>query len=289
VCGDSTKNKYKRRGYLLKKDGKSWRFYCHNCGASISAVKWMKEYFPSNYKDYIKEILSNKNEGLIKPVIAHKIEIDEKEDIKFFIPILKKNDELFKKAIQICKDRMIPEEIWNKWYVAIDKKYKNRLIIPFFDNNNKVYYWQGKALYDWMIPKYLSRLGDEFNNIYNYYLVDKTKPVQITEGIIDALFLDNNVIAMTGLKPHNERLKEFSKKYFLLDSDNSGRKVSLELLKCGEYVFNWTKFIKDYNLPKQDKHDVNSVCILLNKPEGFTFNELEKYYTNSIYDGIFFR
>jgi len=148
ICGDSKKNKLKRRGYLIKKKDKPWYFYCHNGCGGMLALKWMKEYFPFNYRDYIKEILSNKKEALIKPTVVKQIKENdsEKEDINFFIPILKGHGKLFEDAINTCKTRLIPESIWNKWYVAIDGKYKNRLIIPFFDNKGKIYYWQGRSL-----------------------------------------------------------------------------------------------------------------------------------------------
>jgi hypothetical protein len=290
ICGDSKKNKYKRRGYLLKKEGKQWHYFCHNgdCQASMSATKWMKEYFPLYYKEYIREILSNKKEYLIKPAVAKKIEISEKDDIKFFIPILKGNGELFDKAIDLCKNRLIPENIWNKWFIAIDGKYKNRLVIPFFDNKGKIYYWQGLKLKEWMLPKYLSRIGENFNSIYNYYNINRNEPIQIVEGVIDSLFLQNS-IALTGLKTQVEKIKQFKNIYFLLDNDISGKKESLKLLEQSKYIFNWFQFEKDYNLPKREKWDINDVCIYLNKSEGFKFEEIKKYYTNSIYNKIFLK
>ena len=106
---------------------------------------------------------------------------------------MKGKGELFDQSIKLCKDRLIPENIWNDWYVAIDGSYKNRLIIPYKDNNNKIYNWQGKSLYEWQIPKYKNRLGENFNNIYVYYAVDRNKPVIVFEGVLDALFVKNSV------------------------------------------------------------------------------------------------
>ena len=58
VCGDSKKNRSKRRGYILMQK-KNWVFKCHNCGKSMSAEKWLKEYYPVVYKQYIVELLQN--------------------------------------------------------------------------------------------------------------------------------------------------------------------------------------------------------------------------------------
>lgn len=290
VCGDSLKHKSKRRGYILKKIDKPWHFFCHNCQVSMSVIKWMKEYFPLNYREYIKEILSNKKEPLIKHTVVkyiNKENISEKEDIKFFIPILKGNGKLFEDTIKLCKDRLIPENVWEKWFIAIDGKYKNRLIIPFFDNKGKIYYWQGRALKDWMIPKYLSRLGDHFNNIYNYYIVDKSKEVICLEGPIDCEFIENSV-ALTGLKYHDDKIKVFKNPFFLFDDDKDGKKKTLKLLESGKYVFNWSKFKKDLNLPDREKWDINDTIIYLNKKNKFTFEELKPYFTNSIFDRVYF-
>lgn len=289
ICGDSKKNKHKRRGYLIKKKDKPWYFFCHNgCGGMI-ALKWLKEYFPLNYREYVKEILSNKKEALIKPTIVKHINNDtsEKEDIKFFIPILKGKGELFEKTIEYCKTRLIPESVWSKFFIAIDGKYKNRMIIPFFDNKGKIYYWQGRTLKNWMLPKYLSRLGDQFNNIYNYYNVDKSKEVIILEGSIDSEFVTNS-IALTGLKIYDEKINIFNKRYYLLDDDEDGKKKCIKLLEKCEYVFNWNKFRKDYNLPTRDKWDINEVVLYLKRIDKFTFEELKQYFTNSIYDKVNF-
>jgi len=138
-----------------------------------------------------------------------------------------------------------------------------------------------------MLPKYLSRLGDQFNNIYNYYNVDKNKEVIILEGSIDSEFVINSV-ALTGLKIHDEKINIFNKRYYLLDDDIDGKKKSIKLLEKGEYIFNWNKFKKDNNLPDREKWDINEVFIFNQKKEKLTFEELKPYFTNSIYDNVNF-
>lgn len=293
ICGDSKKSKNKKRGYIYKKEN-GWIYYCHNGCGGVSVLRWMKEWFPSFYNDYIKEILSTKKENIPRKVIevkplVRKINAEEIEDVKKFIPIKKGTGELFDLSIKLCKERLIPEEVYNKWFVSIDNTYKNRIIIPFYNDKNKIYYWQGRALYDWMIPKYLSRSGYNLNNIYNYYTVNRDIEVIILEGMIDSLFIEN-AIAMTGLKIYDEKLKRFKKRYFLLDPDEDGKEKTLKLLNKGEYVFNWNKFIKNFNLPPhpKGKWDINDVVIHLNRTTKFTFEELKPYFTNSIYDKVNF-
>ena len=51
VCGDSQKNKFKARGYLMAKQDKLV-FYCHNCGASKSMYDFVRDIDPQLHKQY---------------------------------------------------------------------------------------------------------------------------------------------------------------------------------------------------------------------------------------------
>jgi len=292
ICGDSKKSKYKKRAYILTKRT-PWQYFCHNCGYKKPVYLWMKEFFPTNYKDYISETLrlkDNNVEPKVQPIQFKqtKVKLDEQEHTRHFIPILKGSNILFDKAIKLCKSRRIPEVIWHKWFVAVDGMYKNRLIIPFYDDKGKIYYYQGRRLDDRMEPKYLSRPGSNHNNIYNYYTVDYNKPVIILEGPIDSVFVDNS-IAVTGVKMNDPKLDIFKYKYFLIDDDPTPEthKIIIELLDRGNYVFCWNKFKKTFQLPKKPKYDINDTILYLNKDK-FTFEELEPYFTNTIYDKVLF-
>ena len=63
-CGDSQKNKYKSRGYHFVKDN-SFIYKCHNCGKTTSSVNFIKDHFPIQHKEYLKEWLKDQGK---KPV-----------------------------------------------------------------------------------------------------------------------------------------------------------------------------------------------------------------------------
>ena len=65
------------------------------------------------------------------------------------------------------------------------------------------------------------------------------------------------------------------------------KKKTIELLSKGEYVFCWNKFLKAFNLPMKEKWDINDVCIFLNRGK-FSYEELEPFFTNSVFDKVFF-
>lgn len=293
ICGDSKKSKTKRRGWLMKNRRGVWIFNCFNDCGSMGALFWLKKYFPEDYKNYIMESISKKKRSFEKIETKPKpkqIQASPQRRSYPFISIKSeknKDKELVKKGIQFCIDRKIPEHIWNKFYVCEREKYAGRLIIPFYDNEGKIYYFQARTL-TVSGEKYISAEGEK--RIYNIYNIDKQKPVMITEGMIDSMFLDNAVaIAGLGMSERNEKeLSEINKAYFLLDYDEPGQKKSLKFLKEGKTVFNWYLFQKKFKLPKRDKWDINEVYLYLNRDEPFTFDELKQYFTSNYMDSIYF-
>lgn len=277
ICGDSQKSRRKKRGYILRN---KWIYYCHNCNVSMPVDKWMKQYFPSNYRMYIQAILTSDIEEVETKPIKTKKEVDniEKKNASHFVPILKGDGSLFKIAREFCENRRIPESIWHKWFVATGGAYKNRIIIPFFDDKGKIYFYQGRALYKWMEPKYMARQGNELNVTYNDYNVDSSKPVICVEGAIDSMFVENS-IAVSGL-----RVNDVNGYYFLLDNDKPGKKKSEKLLKKGEWVFLWKKYL-EFNPMLPEPKDINDAILATGK-EKFTFEELKPFFTKSIFDSV---
>jgi len=285
VCGDSQKDKYKKRGFILTtKD--PWVYYCHNCGTSTTAIKWMKEYFPVNYKNMIIDIMRNSPDNDTREYNFKRkkssSDRDEKEDTKHFKKLTK-----FQDCVDYCENRHIPREVYSKWFYADGGVFSGRIIITFRKPNGKIYYYQGRSFNNKKGVKYLSRFGDHKNTVYNYYNIDKSKPVPILEGPIDSIFVENS-IAVTGLKLKGYIIDSIPKRYFLLDNDQSAHKRVHKLLKTKDYVFNWTKFLKDYKCIGVVK-DVNDF-ILKNKDgiKLLTWDIIGKYFTNKFADKIYF-
>lgn len=284
-CGDNVNNIYSKRGYILKAND-PWVYYCHNCGASTTAVKWMKNHFPVHYKNMMMEVMQNKKNTQQSNITFTKksgaSERDESEDTKGFQKLTK-----FPDCVKYCEDRKIPKEIYSKWYYCTTGIYYGRIVITFRNKQGRTYYYQCRSFNNKNGVKYLSRFGDH-NSIYNYYNVDPELPVVILEGPIDSIFVENS-IAVTGLKLKGDKLKKFKKTYFLLDNDKSAYKKASELL-CEErrYVFNWIKFLKDYPCDVQIK-DVNDF-ILKNKHgiTKLTWDIIEPYFTNNPMDKMYF-
>ena len=58
ICGDSTKNKNKTRGYFYIKNN-DFFYKCHNCGVGYNLYNFLKEVSPSMCKEYSLERYRN--------------------------------------------------------------------------------------------------------------------------------------------------------------------------------------------------------------------------------------
>jgi hypothetical protein len=292
VCGDSKRSKYKRRGYILKRKS-PWMYFCFNCSVSIPAHVWMKKYFYQHYAEYVKESMQLddiKPKEQILPEIKHEVErpnITESEDLQYFKPICLGQGRLFDLARELCISRCIPTHVWKKWFVAVDGKYVGRLIIPFYDRDGNIYYFQARSLYKKASNKYINMVENRDEAIYNYDFISRERPVVLVEGPIDSLFVENS-IAVLGLKFSEvvkAKVEELSP-FYLLDFDKDGLENSYKLLLQGKPVFLWERFKHEYNLPNREKWDLNDAYIYLQRTSPFTFEELQPFFTTSVFDKI---
>tara|TARA_R110001606_G_scaffold14319_2_gene60679 strand:+ start:19224 stop:20249 length:1026 start_codon:yes stop_codon:yes gene_type:complete len=305
VCGDGDSGK--KRGHLIYDKSRNIIYYkCFNYGDCDAAEKawgasrWLKSYFPVFYKQYVTELLQTHGKSKKqkeKPIEKAKVKLTEEEKLllaeeqsnaKDFKPILKAGSSLSAKAIGVCMDRQLPGNIWKKFFVCNEGLYKGRMIIPFYDNTGGIYYYQARDLVG-RIPKYLNRKLGRDDAIYNWFSIDNTKPVMVTEGPIDSMFLENAVATM-GLSFTNKVQAKLDSinSYYLLDNDLAGYKKSIELIKERKYVFLWKKFLKEKRIPDKYK-DINDVFVYLKREQKFNFEELSKYFSNHYLDQIYLR
>ena len=105
-----------------------------------------------------------------------------------------------------------------------------RLIIPFFDENNKMFAFQGRAFGNEQ-PKYITiKLDPEKDKIYGLNRLNRNKHTYVVEGPIDSLFLDN-CIAVAGAD-----FMKLPKENTTIIFDNERR--NLEILKQIEKTVN---------------------------------------------------
>jgi len=251
-CGDSTKNKFKARGYMIQRD-QSYSYYCHNCGKSASLKQFLEYIDPEIYREYLRETFI---EGNNQPIM-------EKSTFDFSPPKFSKKKYLkgLKKVSQLewnhpaktyIIDRKIPNPYhaklyyspnFSKWvnelldYEKLDPKNKEpRLVIPFLDEEGDVFGFQGRSFRKDGI-RYITIILDESKpKIYGLDDIDPDKTIYVVEGPIDSMFIDNciamagsaakvdydNVVYVYDNEPRNEQIVKLIEK-----SIDSGNKVCI--------------------------------------------------------------
>ena len=273
-----------------------WRASCP-CHTAIHAAKWLKEVSPTLYAAYIDDI-SNKEKGSVTDITKmqeqfaeqykkqqeiQRQEIEQKKLLdnaatKYFKHI-DDGSELSKRAIAYCENRMIPKEVYSKWYIAHEGKYHDRVIIPFYTKSGKVSYFQARSLIG-VEPKYMNRIAE--TQLYNKDFIDKTKPVFVLEGPIDSLFIDN-AVATCGAGSSaaiDAEIAKYEQVFYILDNDEAGNKKAGKLVRAHKNVFIWNKFLNDYGINPKEVKDINDVIVKLKKVDKFTFTDLQNYFTN---------
>jgi len=274
-----------------------WRASCQCSDHGILATKWLKQVSPSMYAEYVDELKSmvhkdKKELDMLKQYIELKKAEDAKkakEELQKAIEKDRKEVRNFKKittpgrnqelAIEYCKKRLIPEEVWSKFYYCDEGKYRNRVIIPFYNKDGKITFFQGRALDD-NDAKYLSRVGS--TALYNWDFVDKTKPIAVLEGPINSLFVENSTATVgAGSSGDLDMILKDLDCYYIFDNDKAGKKKAYKRVQEGKPVFMWSVFCFNYNLPK-DINDINDVVRYLNRTKKFSVRELLDCFTRYV-------
>lgn len=293
-------NEKLKKGTLFLSNNNNWCYICWkaNCecsGHGISAVKWLRKANPDLYKKYIEalnkecgkdsinEYESKAKAARNKSEIKEKKELEDKinednEATKYFKPI-NIAGACQKKAMEYCLNRMIPEESYKYFFYADEGKYKNRIIIPFYNKDKTITFFQGRSLDENDKVKYLSRVGK--TALYNIDFVDKNKPLMVLEGPIDSMFVENST-ATVGAGSSSELDHELKgyKVYWIYDNDAAGIKSSGKKVRKKENVFLWKKFLSEWNIVADIK-DINDLVLYLKRKEKFKFEDFKDYFTDN--------
>jgi len=265
-CGDSQKNKTKARGFFYRVKNDMF-FKCHNCGTGQSLANFIKFIDPKLYDQYLLERYKRSAPSTPKPTFTNFKPVFEDKHI---LDKYKRINELDKKhpARQYVEDRKIPEKHFDKFYL-VDKFYelvkkvkkditiKNdhpRLVIPFYDTTGKLFAFQGRAFGNEQ-PKYVTiKLDENKRKIYGLERVNLTQHINIVEGPIDSLFVDN-CLAMGGADLFFSRVPAEQVTY-IFDNEPRNKEIVKRMYDVIE---------KNYNLvvwPDDMRHkDINDMVL----------------------------
>ena len=241
LCGDSSKNKTKARGYVYEKKN-NYFYMCHNCGASTSFYNFLEKVDSNLVKEYALERYKNGEQGrdnYVKPTFEEFKSETPKFRVKFDIPSVESlPEEHFAKVY--VKSRKIPESFHANLYFAQDfkgfveslqiekeglKEDDPRLVIPFYDEEKNLVAFQGRALGESKL-RYITVKTDKDNHkLFGTDRINTEEMIYVVEGPIDSMFLENAVAtADSNLMAAS---KHFDKSKIVLVYDNEPRNAEL--------------------------------------------------------------
>ena len=291
ICGDSTKNRSKARGWLLERDNK-FSYYCHNCGASQSFNFFLKTVDPLLFNDYITEkFVANTHTKDTKEANTEQF---KSEAVTFNSDPLKK----IKKISQLDHDhpvkryivkRQIPSHQHYRLYFApkfkawineiIPDKFdpekigkdEPRLVIPFLDENGKCFGVSARSFDPKTTLRYISILFDNRPKIFGLDKVNLNEPYYIVEGALDSMFL-SNAISMNGAEGNGNSANENA--IYVFDAEPRNKEIHARMekvIKNGHKICIWPS-----DVPGKDINEM-----ILNG-----LKEVEKVIENNTYKGL---
>lgn len=275
ICMEGSSWGQKRRLYYLVESN---RLFCHNCGWNGSMIKWLMQTTGKTYEEVTSESsVVDITNRIDRPVAIEKMIVDDLPIDS--INLYDKKQLLYWSTNTVVKD-CIEQVVNRRLHTAInkpkalylslnDKVHKNRICLPFYDNN-KIVHYQTRSVYQEDLPKYLSKINST-KTLFNFDNLGSScqdNTMYITEGPIDACFIRNGV-AVAGIQPKSNQLfspmqQEQVNRMFMWDkvwvldsqiTDSTSRSKTIQLLDQGHRVFIWP-----VELGSKYK-DLNDYCI----------------------------
>lgn len=248
ICGDSQKNKFKRRGYILEQTG-FLIYHCHNACGTIGFEKYLKDYQPDLYSMYKFELLRN-NAREIEPEIEEPFE-EVKINQFTHEEIGLNNFTTDKLAYEYISSRRIPEEFWDDIYYTdkffgfinskLDEKFDpdwndridERIVLPLRWFDGSIFGVIGRATSPSNQLRYLTvKFDNSKPKIFGLDRVNRFEDIRCVEGPIDSFFIDN-AVALAGTDGNPEEV--FDKSQVIMVLDNQPRAPDV-LKKYEKYI-----------------------------------------------------
>lgn len=293
ICNEGKSAGKRRRGYYMPDNG---FIYCHNCNQGWDPIKWIQLVCNIGYRDIIQELkgyeysssqnvldISTPRKKIVFSTLPEdSINLFDPQQVKYY-----EHERVVRAALNLIKERRLDTAI-NKpkslWVSLKDYVHKNRLTIPFYDEDNQIRFYQTRTILVEETtdkPKYLSKLNAD-KRIYGINTIDPSiNNLFIFEGPIDSMFVRNG-IAICGLHLTDVQQQILSK-YFLyehiwvLDNqfiDEAGKNKTIQLIDAGAKVFIWPKELRKFK-------DINDVCV------NFKLDNIStKFIIDNSYSGI---
>lgn len=290
ICGDSQKHKSKTRGNFFRHKGQMF-FHCHNCNASMSFYQFLCDTNQDLSREYLKDKLVESNSNSTIYIPTKKELLYTSDPLKTLTPISMLSSR--NKYHQYLRQRKIPDFFFDKLYLT-DGFYKfinehiepgkfpdithdePRLIIPFWDRDKKLHALQGRSFDPKSTLKYITIVTNEnIPKVYGLDRVNFNKPICVTEGPIDSMFLDNSIATAGGDLVSATRIFDSDKLTIIYDNEPRKPETVNKISKAIDLGYRVAL------LPPSFPKDINDAII-----SGLTKDKISSIITRHSYQGM---
>ena len=256
ICGDSSKNKNKTRGYLYSVKANT-NFKCHNCGTSMSFNNFLKKVDPTVHKQYSLEKFKEGHTGRNFVVDEPKFEFQKpKFEQKIDLPKASSNPNAkdYLESRKLNPDKFYYADKFKSWTNSQKETFddvskdEQRIIIPLFYQDTLVGF-QGRALGPSKIKYITVMLKDDAPKIYGLDKLQKDKTIYVTEGPFDSTFIPNS-IAMCGADADLNKWG-ISNPVWIYDNEPRNSEIVSRIARTidrGERIVVWPSSIKEKDI-----------------------------------------
>lgn len=293
LCGDSSKNKVKARGYFFQKQGEFF-YKCHNCNIGLNLYNFLDKVSPNLTKEYSLEKWKDGKPSKIKKEPSKQMVFKQKPKKNYSIE-LPSVAELPPNHVcrQFVEARRIPKAAWKYLYYTSDfggwvrtinpekvgLEPDARLVIPIIDHKGHLVGAQGRILQlskdrnSRNSARYITIKveGQEKRCWYGMDRLEKYGTVYVVEGPLDSLFIPN-CLATVGMSDVFNTPEEIKTRSVIYAMDNEPRNPQViqtmeKLVEQGKKVCVWPPEIKckDVNDMIMGGLDTKEIINIINK------------------------
>ena len=209
LCGDSKKNKLKKRGYFYRRTGS---FYCFNCGTSMTGYAFLKaicskEVFDSIIQEYkvlnFNNVVNRRTGAAVMQPHQGSFEITSPNpSYKYLLDLGWRSEPLTSAAKAYLDARKIPIGRRDMMKSLFDANGREFIVIQYIWDDVCIYHQlanfnkydiAGQGPVKYIFPKD-ENINFQQKPVFNINEVDVSFPyVFCTEGVFDCLFVKNGV------------------------------------------------------------------------------------------------
>jgi len=211
--------------------------------------------------------------NLIKPDNNHESNVYIEKEVhvalpKEFIPLTKTNayEPKYYFANKYMLERGITDEIIKEFNIGYvhEGKYKNRIIIPSYDEFGDINFFIARSFSNWTKPKYLNPDAEKQYIIFNHNKINFDSTIYLVEGVFDHIVTPNSIPLLGKILSHKlkQTLVENAKADIVILLDEDAYQDAISIYK----ELDFDKLSGRVKICKPPKgHDSSSIYQRLNK------------------------